>query len=487
MGIIVKRGLQVSVISYIGVAIGTFNILYLYPKYLTPEEVGIFNFLQEAAFFFSSFFLFGLNGAILKYFPRYNHSSGMGGLFNIVFSLLIPITGFFTLIYWIFNDYFQDVFFTGAINDFGLLIYILALVLVVWYLSESVLLGGLRSDITNINKEIVLRIIIAIAVIFYFLNFISQEVFFISPIIAYGVISGITLWYIFRQGLFKLKKPLFSFDKSLFKEFRIFTFFTFMGLLSTLLYSKIDTFMITAMLGVTEFGIFKIPFFIATIIELPRRIIMQISAPIISTAWKQNDRITLNGIYKKSALNLFILGSILFLGIWMNTDFIFFIMPNSEEYQAGLYIILFIGLARLVDLGTGLNAEIIAYSEKFKVNLLLAILMIIPMILGNLWLIPIMGIEGAALATLAVVIFLNAGKFLYIFFTFKLSPFSIDYLKSFIIFTLIWLTVSFFHFENIWINTILKSFMIGIFYPGLLYILHVSEEMNALVDKYLKK
>jgi hypothetical protein len=42
MGIIVRQGFKSSIVSYIGVVIGIFNILILYNQYLTQEQLGLY-------------------------------------------------------------------------------------------------------------------------------------------------------------------------------------------------------------------------------------------------------------------------------------------------------------------------------------------------------------------------------------------------------------------------------------------------------------
>ena len=41
MGIIIRQGIQTSIISYAGVAIGAFNVLWLFPKFLGAGEIGL--------------------------------------------------------------------------------------------------------------------------------------------------------------------------------------------------------------------------------------------------------------------------------------------------------------------------------------------------------------------------------------------------------------------------------------------------------------
>ena len=70
MGIVVRQSIYSSIISYVGVVIGYVNLLYLYPKYLLPEQIGLFRTIQDAAILFTPFAQFGLTQSIFRFYPQ---------------------------------------------------------------------------------------------------------------------------------------------------------------------------------------------------------------------------------------------------------------------------------------------------------------------------------------------------------------------------------------------------------------------------------
>lgn len=41
MGIVIRQSLKGSIVTYLGTAIGTFNVIFLYNKFLSQEQVGL--------------------------------------------------------------------------------------------------------------------------------------------------------------------------------------------------------------------------------------------------------------------------------------------------------------------------------------------------------------------------------------------------------------------------------------------------------------
>ena len=53
MATIRKQSIYSSIYIYAGFAIGAFNVLFLFPKFFTPEEFGLTRILMDIAFILS--------------------------------------------------------------------------------------------------------------------------------------------------------------------------------------------------------------------------------------------------------------------------------------------------------------------------------------------------------------------------------------------------------------------------------------------------
>ena len=84
---------------------------------------------------------------------------------------------------------------------------------------------------------------------------------------------------------------------------------------------------------------------------------------------------------------------------------------------------LFIGLGKLFDMSMGINTNIIQNSRYFKFNFYAISLLAVLGISTNLILIPILGINGAAIASLISISLVNISRAIFIKYKFDLQPF----------------------------------------------------------------
>ncbi|MGM0407603.1 MAG: polysaccharide biosynthesis C-terminal domain-containing protein, partial [Bacteroidota bacterium] len=189
---------------------------------------------------------------------------------------------------------------------------------------------------------------------------------------------------------------------------------------------NIDKIIINEMLGLSATGVYTIAFFFGTLVVIPSRPLLRISGTLIADAWRKNDLSYIDDIYKRSCLNQFIIGAFLFGGIWVNIDNILVIL--GPEYIDGKWVIFFIGLGYLIDMGTGANNRIIAYSKYYRMSLWFLLILIVLVISTMYLLIPVWGITGAAIAIALSFFANNLMRFLFLFKKYHFQPFSYRFL-----------------------------------------------------------
>ena len=158
---------------------------------------------------------------------------------------------------------------------------------------------------------------------------------------------------------------------------------------------------------------------------------------MVSEANKNNDNIKLNELYKKSAITQLVIGGLLFMLIWLNIDNIFKLIPHGAIYSQGKWVVFIIGLGNMFDMTTGINQEIVGTSKYYKIDLYFFPVLCIITIGLNMFLIPRYGMTGAALATGITIFLLNTIRFFFILMFFKIQPFSLNTLKTILIFGVI--------------------------------------------------
>jgi O-antigen/teichoic acid export membrane protein len=246
---------------------------------------------------------------------------------------------------------------------------------------------------------------------------------------------------------------------------------------------QIDQLMVTAYLGLDVNAIYVIAFFMGTIIEIPKRSISQMSDAIIAAAFENERLDEIKKIYKQSSINQLILGSFVFILVVVNLDNIYAIMPKGDDYVSGKWVVVIIGLSKLIDMGFGVNSEIIISSKYYKNNIYFVLILAVLTIGLNILLIPIYGLSGAAIASLTSVFLFNLMKMTFIYLKLHFQPFSIHTLST------ILLSVSCFvimilipKFQNGILNAVYLTIVASIIFGLLMLFFKPSKEITKIIQ-----
>jgi O-antigen/teichoic acid export membrane protein len=245
--------------------------------------------------------------------------------------------------------------------------------------------------------------------------------------------------------------------------------------------------------GLGTTAIFDINSRMGLMIAIPRNVIAAISTPLLAQAWKRNDTSQIEDIYKKSSLNLLLVGCFLFLLIWCNLDFIYQIIPRHEIYEAGRWVVLMVGISKIIDMGTGLNSEILINSKYYRYDLLFYVILAVGIVVGNLIFIPLYSYNGAALASLIALSGYNAIKYFFLWAKMGLQPFEWKTAWIVLLSIGVWYVVSFIPIlgNGDWvawiINLGVRSTAVGILFLVAGWALDLSPDLSALIKSKLSK
>ena len=220
--------------------------------------------------------------------------------------------------------------------------------------------------------------------------------------------------YLTYLGKLSLRLTPSFYTKPILKDMGTYAFYGVLGGIGTKLAFQLDIIMVGAFIDFSSAGIYTIALFIAGIMTKPIYAIFAIASPIISKAWKENNLSEIEQIYQKSSINLLLVG-IAFMGlVWISIDDLFNILPNGEELSRGKYVVLFLGLSKIVDMATSVNGQIIGYSKFFRFNFYAVLILAALNIVSNITLIPLYGMVGAAMATCLSQFIYNLMKYVYL-------------------------------------------------------------------------
>lgn len=432
MGIVFRQSAITTIISYLGVAIGYVNLLYLYPKFLEPDQIGLLRTIQDAAILFTPFAQFGLAQSIVRYYPRLVTGKASSGSF-IRLMLLLALIGFsiFFIVFKIFEAPILSYFSANAqeIIGYSTLVLWLTLILLIMAILEAYSRSLLKTIVPNLLREIVARLLLAILVLLYFTGHLDFNQFIVSTALAYLFCLVILFIYLWTQGELQLNQSFGQLDKTEIPGLLKYSLLSFAGMAGLIIIGKVDSIMVTGLLGFTANAVYTTAFYMATVIEIPKRALMQISMPLISRAFEKNDMEDIQKIYQKTSINQFIVGGLILIGIWANLPSLFALMPKGEIYETGKYVVLIIGFGKLLDMMFGPSSEIIVLSKYYTFNIVLILILAASVIIANNLLIPQYGINGAAIGSALALVLFNFLKYIFIYVKLKMQPLSIATLK----------------------------------------------------------
>lgn len=488
MGIIIRQGFKSTVVSYIGVALGAFNLLYLFPKIFTPEEIGLREILLGASLAMSFFAQLGVTTIMARFFPYFEDKNRQHNGF-LLLMLLISGFGFllFCLAFSIFRTDIIGIFAKNSplVNDYLYSFIPLTGLMMLQSILEAYARVNLRIAVPTFIREIGLRVLLMILVLLYGFGNISFEQFISLFIGTYAVAVLAMFGYLRQLGALHLHWRYLKVGKPLAWEMVVYTSWLLIGGAGSIISDKIDGIMLASLASLSATGIYSIAFFIGTIIEMPRRSLSNIASPLVAKAWKDNDRVKLDELYKKSALHQLVVGGWIFIAVWINIDLVFSLMPKGELYSQGKMVVLLISGARLVDMATGIHGDIILSSRYYRFNLVSIVFLAVASFSANYYMIPRFGLNGAAAGTLLSLACFILLKMLFLHSKTRLQPFTKQWVKgALLVLTVLaatyWLPIipggTFSQILNIVLRSLLVTALLGY---GIVK-LRLSEEIMAI-------
>ncbi len=496
MGIIQRQGLINSLISYTGLLIGAFSLLYIQPHFLTKEEIGLTRVLFSFSSLMATFMPLGMNVITLKFFPHFrNHEKGHYGFFGLM--LILPFIGFlfFGCLLFILKGYFiakyidQSKLFTDYFYYVFPLSFFLSFINVLIAYTYSIY----RTSFPALINDVMVRVVSIVLFTVYFVKWISLSQFITLFVGIYGIQFIALVLYIYWRD-----NPKLGIDRIFLQSQNIPAMLTYGASMSIAAVSSLGLkYIDSVMLGMYKplqnglnaldvIGIYSIAAFIATIVETPFNALEKIILPQISNSMATNDMKNVEDIYVKSAKYLFLIGGVLFVLINLNLNALFVLMPD-KDYALGKNIVFIISLGTLINMATGSNDAIIYTSSKYKYTTYLLVGLFVVALVNYSIFIPLFGMEGAALATAFSALLFNISKYLLIWKFFKIQPFSWNTLKvaGVIVFTFFLCSFIPEVFHPI-ANILIRSTAVIISFVGLVYALKIVPELVEQVKAKLK-
>lgn len=502
MGVVVRQSIKGTIANYFGVAIGFITTFFIQTKLLTAEEIGLVDVLAQAAMLFSGLAQLGTNSSAMRYYPYFKDEENKDkGFFG--WTIIVPFIGFliFLAVFFIFRENIAGAFADKSPLFVDYIYFVIPLAFFMLYTSvfetNSNLL--LRIAVPKFIREVGLRIMLLILYLLYGFDFISLKGLVICFCASYGVAAVLNIIYLFSLRRVSFKIDWKEIPPKIKRDFLFYTLFMITSALAGNITPLLNKFFLAGKEGLFAAGIFTIAVNIAMIVEMPYRSLGAISRPMISEAMANKDITKVNGLCRNVALHQLIAGVFLFFIIWTNLDLFFDLLPNGNIYRAGKMVVIIIGMSRLLNSVLGIGATALGYSRYYYLSIIFTVFLTFSSIVLNILLIPIWGMAGAAAATL----------FSYIAYYFlvlslinrllKVSPFSLEELKTIPVFILIFLSdilwrtyispiyVNYDNMLLVMTDAFIRTSIILISGIYCIYAIKVSPQINEIINKYVSK
>lgn len=485
MGLIIKQSVRGAFWSYLGIAVGYINVGIIMPQFFDTAQIGLVQIFIAVSLIFSQFATLGFTSVINRLFPVFRNPSKQhnGFLFLAMVTgiagFALSLAGFFILKPWIIESNIEK---SPLLVDYLFLLMPLVFMRLLFTLLDNynkVLYDAVTGTFWLDFMHKVINLLLIIAFAFELINF---HQFFFGYIISMSMPVIPVIYVLIRRNEFHLKPDREFLTRPVKKEIGTVMTYGFVNGMAAILIMNVDKIFVNQYLSLDEVGIFGVCALFATLIKVPYNSISKISVGIIAESWKRNDVAHIREIYRKSALNQAIAGTLIFVGILVNLHNIFEILP--PVYSSGKWVLVIYSAGMLLVTIIGLAATITETSRYFRFSTFFLLISVIAQFFLSYFLIPRYGITGAAAATI-ITLFINFGlQALLQRVAFGITGISIKILPV--------LLIGLISFGAGWLppkmpliaDILLRSGLVSLLFGGMIYLSGISPETNSLIRQF---
>jgi O-antigen/teichoic acid export membrane protein len=196
---------------------------------------------------------------------------------------------------------------------------------------------------------------------------------------------------------------------------------------TALLVDQADRVMLGLLASSTDVGLYNVAALLATQVRFMLTSISATFTPLISDLYHTDRREELHQLLRITTRWIVTLSMPLALVLALFPDLLLWIF--GTEFRAGAPVVLVLAIGSFLNAGVGTIGLMLQMSDHERLVLLDNIAMAVLNIALNLWLIPLYGPVGAALATALSITAINAVQYVQLRYLLGMTPFSAAYLR----------------------------------------------------------
>lgn len=491
MGVIQRQGIKHSIVNFVGLLIGTASTLFIYSQQGVIEAYGLIQYLLGIAIIGYPVFALSGNTIAFRFFPKFqDKTNGHNGFSALL--LLFCLAGWgvlalVALLAWepIRNNIRAD---SPLLKDYLWVAFPLT-----FFYTLSQVLGVYSANfkrivIPSILNDFALKIFLPIQLVAVWQGWISLGTALWLLLLHYFLVVLALIYYLQRLGEWTWRINWAILSPSLRQDMLRYGSFGIVSSLAFLIATKSDAVMVGSLIDVKKTAVYVIALNIAAAIEIPTKSLYTVSASFVARYLEDENWTELQELYRKVSINLLTAGLLLFGCIWVSAGDLYALMPNSEVVSQGLYVLFFMCIAKLVDMASGLNNQLVFFSRHYRFSILSLGVLAVANIAFNLWLIPMYGLNGAAISTLISVSCYNLFNLFLVYRKMNMQPFSWRTLLvtglAAAAMAAVWFLPS---SGYLLLNIGIRSGLFALIFGGLVLYFGISTDLNQLWDKALQK
>lgn len=473
MSVVRRQGIKNTVFTYLGIVLGVLSTLYIQPFFLTQEQIGITRLIISVATIMASVSCLGITGVIIKFFPLFKDSEKKhNGFFTL--ALTFPFLGFLICL-GIFYLLKQPIFsFYGknadVLEEYFWPITLTSLFTCLVFSFTAYCNAINKSTLPTFINEVLNRIgfIACILLFFYGVTTMDQYIYSLSLIFLIQLV--LLLLIIAKYDHPHVNPSFFSNNKHLSEIIRFGLIASFIQITGICL-KFIDVLFVGKYLTMQKVGIYSIAAFIGLVLETPLTALEKIAGAKIARLFAENNFGEIEKIYKLSSKYLMVFCGLLGCILVSCIEPALSLLPG--DYSSGVPVAIVVCIGAFFNSATGVNYSILTYSNQYKLGAIFYSGLLVVTCALNVWLIPIYGIMGAAIATASASVIHNILRFILINSKLKMQPFTAESLRILIIVLVSLFSVYFISMENKILLMLLRGSLTTLVFIVLLVLLKV--------------
>jgi O-antigen/teichoic acid export membrane protein len=488
-----KKSLKASAWIYGGFLIGALNTWFFTHKgWFNPDQYGLTRLMIEISSLLFAFSTLGVTSYLYKFFPYYEDNVPPRQNDMLGLALVVGLIGFVLTVAGVFI--FEPIIIKKFSANSRLLIdYFywtlpMAFFILLYNLLEAYSYGFKKGVLTSMLRETVLRVYVLIIVVAKVTGYISFKTFMILFAFQYAIIVVVLAVHLLQEKSlwlsFKPSKVTIKFRKKILSILAL----TFIVIIVGVLRQSIDSLVLAAKKDLGKVGVFGFAAYMVSVLQAPFRSIVAVTIPVLARAWKDKQYSEIERIYKRSSINLLSFSLFIFFCIWLNYAQAISFFGIDPDYLEGRWVFFLLGMVTIIEMGTGVNAQIIGTSTYWRFELWTSLLLTALIIPLSYWLTVKYGITGPALANIVSFSVYNFIRFWFLWKKFNMQPFSLKTVEVILI-----AVVGYFAIYLLLDGTmgvaglVLRTALFSVIFIGGLYWRNITPDFMPVMNGLLKR